>query len=54
MFFVLNTDIYIHLVNNWINHLTDRNFDLVSKAEFIEDVSSIKGFSKILQQWVKK
>jgi hypothetical protein len=39
-------------VNNWINHLTDRNFDLVSKREFIEDVSAIKGFSKILQQWV--
>jgi len=26
--------------------------DLVSKDEFIDDVSNIKGFSKILQGWV--
>jgi len=32
--------------------LTDRNFDLVSKGEFIEDVATIKGFSKILQNWI--
>jgi len=39
-------------LNNWITHLTDRNFDLVSKGEFIEDVATIKGFSKILQNWI--
>jgi hypothetical protein len=39
-------------LNKWINHLTDRNFDLVSKGEFIEDVATIKGFSKILQTWI--
>lgn len=27
--------------------------DLVSKEEFIGDVANIKGFSKILQSWVK-
>jgi hypothetical protein len=39
-------------VNKWIEHLTDRNMDLVSKDEFINDVANIKGFSKMLQSWV--
>merc|ERR1712151_824679 len=39
-------------LKNWIDHLTNRNFDLVSKGEFIEDVATIKGFSKILQNWI--
>jgi hypothetical protein len=39
-------------LNKWISHLTDRNFDLVSKGEFVEDVATIKGFSKILQNWI--
>jgi hypothetical protein len=42
----------IYLVNKWIDHLTNRNMDLVSKEEFIGDVANIKGFSKVLQSWV--
>lgn len=42
----------LFLVNEWVELLTNRNMDLVSGEEFIEDVSNIKGFSKLLQQWV--
>jgi hypothetical protein len=35
-----------------VDLLTNRNIELLSGEEFIDDVSNIKGFSKNLQQWV--